>query len=124
MRLLVCAGGTGGGVYPALAVIQERNNNPEDAVLWVGSEGGMESTIIQRAGIDYTEIPSAGVHGISLAKLPGNIFKLIKGFFASRRILKQFKPDVLFFTGGYVGFPMSLAAIRYPQLLFVPDIEP
>jgi UDP-N-acetylglucosamine--N-acetylmuramyl-(pentapeptide) pyrophosphoryl-undecaprenol N-acetylglucosamine transferase len=107
-----------------LAVIQERNNNPEDAVLWVGSEGGMESTIIQRAGIDYTEIPSAGVHGISLAKLPGNIFKLIKGFFASRRILKQFKPDVLFFTGGYVGFPMSLAAIRYPQLLFVPDIEP
>ncbi len=84
----------------------------------------MESSIIHRAGIPYAEIPSAGIHGISFSKLPGNIVKLIKGYFASRKILKQFRPDVLFFTGGYVGFPMSLAAFRYPQLLFVPDIEP
>jgi UDP-N-acetylglucosamine--N-acetylmuramyl-(pentapeptide) pyrophosphoryl-undecaprenol N-acetylglucosamine transferase len=50
--------------------------------------------------------------------------KLLKGFAASRKIIKYFKPDVIFFTGGYVAVPMSLAGFRIPQIVFVPDIEP
>ena len=96
----------------------------KESVLWVGSRGGMEEALVTRSEIPYTAISAAGVHGVGLRKLPGNLWKLFKGFLASRRILRTFKPDVLFFTGGYVAIPMAVAAIRKPSLVYVPDIEP
>lgn len=92
--------------------------------LWVGGMGGMEADLVQHAGVAYEAIPAAGVHGVGLRTLPGNISQLARGVFASRRILKRFKPDVLLFTGGYVAAPMAVAGARIPSLLFVPDIEP
>ncbi len=92
--------------------------------LWVGGEGGMEEALVKRAGISYRAIPAAGVHGVGLRTLPKNIFKLIRGVNESKKILKEFKPDVLFFTGGYVAAPMALAGRKIPILLYVPDIEP
>lgn len=94
------------------------------ATLWVGSEGGMEAELVKRAGIPYRTIPAAGVHGVDLRTLPGNLKQLARGTWASRRILHEFRPDVLFFTGGYVAVPMALAGRRIPTLLYVPDIEP
>ncbi len=123
VRLLICAGGTGGGVYPALAVLQALADKLDD-ILWVGGQGGMEAELIRRESIPYAEIPAAGVHGVGLRTLPGNILKLIKGFFASRKIIREFKPDVLLFTGGYVAAPMAVAGLRKKSLLYVPDIEP
>lgn len=143
MRLLVCAGGTGGGVYPALAVLSAaRGDAPGEAagshkalqdlqVLWVGSEGGMEADLVKRAGVPFQSIPAAGVHGVGWRALPGNLARLARGLLASLRILGEFRPDVLFFTGGYLAAPMAAAARlrsirgKRPQiLLFVPDIEP
>lgn len=122
MRLLICAGGTGGGVYPALAVLQTMQDKAE--VLWVGGEGGMEARLVERAKVPFKTIPAAGVHGVGLKTLPGNVIRLARGFFAARRILYEFKPEVLFFTGGYVAVPMALAGMRVPTALYVPDIEP
>lgn len=79
---------------------------------------------MKRAGIPYASIPAAGVHGVGLRSLPGNLAKLARGVIASRRILREFKPDVLFFTGGYVAAPMAVAARKTPIILYVPDIEP
>jgi undecaprenyldiphospho-muramoylpentapeptide beta-N-acetylglucosaminyltransferase len=93
-------------------------------VLWVGGEGGMEARLLERAKVPFKTIPSAGVHGVSLKTMPGNVIRLVRGFFAARRILYEFKPEVLFFTGGYVAVPMALAGMRVPTVLFVPDIEP
>ncbi len=93
-------------------------------MLWVGGEGGMEAELVQREGIPYTSIPAAGVHGVGLRTLPTNLVKLTRGVLASRKILREFKPDVLFFTGGYVAGPLALAGWRIPSLLYVPDIEP
>lgn len=121
--MLICAGGTGGGVYPAFTVLETLKLN-EEQVLWVGGRGGMEEALVTRHNLPYTAIPAAGVHGVGLLKLPGNILKLVKGFFASYRILKQFNPNLLLFTGGFVAVPMALAAINKPSLLYVPDIEP
>jgi len=92
--------------------------------LWVGSEGGMEADLVKRAGLPYRLIPAAGVHGVNMRELPGNLFHLTRGVLASRRILRGFRPDVLFFTGGYVAVPMAFAGQRIPTLLYVPDIEP
>jgi len=141
---LICAGGTGGGVYPALAVLEAleglqvagsnvagsktgslptlKPSNLE--TLWIGGEGGMEAELVKREGIPFAVIPAAGLHGVGLRALPRNITQLARGVVASQKILREFKPDVLFFTGGFVAGPMAFAGRSIPTLLFVPDIEP
>jgi UDP-N-acetylglucosamine--N-acetylmuramyl-(pentapeptide) pyrophosphoryl-undecaprenol N-acetylglucosamine transferase len=93
-------------------------------VLWVGSEGGMEAELVGRANIPYRGIRAAGVHGVSIRQLPGNLVKLWQGYRQAKQILKDYKPDVILFTGGYVAIPMALAGLKVRTLLFVPDIEP
>ncbi len=84
----------------------------------------METGLVKRSGISFKAIPAAGVHGVGLRVLPRNLWQLGRGVLASRRILREFKPDVLFFTGGYVAVPMAVAGSKVPTLLYVPDIEP
>ena len=84
----------------------------------------METRLVERSGISFKTIPAAGVHGVGLRTLPHNLWRLGRGVLASRRILREFKPDVLFFTGGYVAVPMALAGWKVPTLLYVPDVEP
>ncbi|HEX6270514.1 MAG TPA: UDP-N-acetylglucosamine--N-acetylmuramyl-(pentapeptide) pyrophosphoryl-undecaprenol N-acetylglucosamine transferase [Anaerolineales bacterium] len=127
MRLLICAGGTGGGVYPALAVHGALTAKVSDMdTLWVGSQVGMEEALVKRQGVAFQSIPAAGVHGVGLVTMPRNLILLGRGIFAARRILHEFDPDVLFFTGGYVAVPVALAGRgrSIPILLYVPDIEP
>ena len=131
-------------MYPALSVLkqlmiavpdhvpgepaQSRETSSNDLqVLWVGGAGGMEEDLVKREGLRFEAIPAAGVHGVGWRALPGNLWMLGRGYFSSRRILRKFRPEVLFFTGGYVAVPMALAS-RLPKrsksLLYVPDIEP
>jgi undecaprenyldiphospho-muramoylpentapeptide beta-N-acetylglucosaminyltransferase len=112
-------------VYPALAVHKSLlAQDPQAEVLWVGGLDGMEAGLVERAGVPYTSIPAAGLHGVGLRRMPGNLLAIVKGFLASRHILEDFKPDALFFTGGYLAVPMALAGTKIPSLLYVPDIEP
>jgi undecaprenyldiphospho-muramoylpentapeptide beta-N-acetylglucosaminyltransferase len=119
-------------VYPALAVYQALHAERSSVeTLWVGGEGGMEAGLVKRAGIPFTSIPAAGLHGVGMRALPRNALQLARGAFASRRILRDFHPDVLFFTGGFIAGPLAFAARfpapsrgRIPALLYVPDIEP
>ncbi len=99
----------------------------QNTVLWVGGIGGMEADLVKRAGVRFEAIPAGQVHGISLRSLPDNLWQLGRGFLAARRVLRKFRPDVLFFTGGYLAVPVALAARLLRQgknLLYVPDIEP
>ena len=91
----------------------------------------MEGELVRRAGIPFEAIPAAGVHGVGWRALPGNLLQLARGLLAALRILANFKPQVMFFTGGFVAVPIALAGIlprpgqRRPRsLLYVPDIEP
>jgi UDP-N-acetylglucosamine--N-acetylmuramyl-(pentapeptide) pyrophosphoryl-undecaprenol N-acetylglucosamine transferase len=92
--------------------------------LWVGGEGGIEASLVKRQGIAFESIPAAGLHGVSPSALPRNLTLLARGLIAARGILNDFKPDVLFFTGGYVAGPVALAGWNVPMMLYVPDIEP
>lgn len=114
---------TGGGVYPALAILQASNVNPSQ-VLWIGSEGGMEKELISNSRFAFEAIPAAGLHGVGLLSIPGNIVKLLRGWHKARRVIQRFKPDVMLFTGGFIGVPVAFAAAKIPSLVFVPDIEP
>lgn len=122
-------------MYPALSVLKnlselaraEPQAYPGLEVLWVGGIGGMEMELVKREHIAYESIPAAGVHGVGLRLLPGNLWQLARGLAASHSILQRFKPHVLFFTGGYLAVPMALASrlVRgVRSLLYVPDIEP
>jgi len=84
----------------------------------------MEEELVKRAGIPFQTIPAAGLHGVGPRALPHNAVTLLRGFQAAMKILREFKPDVLFFTGGYVAAPMAFAGRKIPTLLVVPDIEP
>ena len=112
-------------MYPALAVHSAlaAKVTTMDA-LWVGSEGGMEESLVKRQGISFRGVPAAGLHGVGLANLPKNLAMLGRGVLAARRILNEFKPDIMFFTGGYVAVPVAIAGFSIPTLLYVPDIEP
>lgn len=112
-------------MYPALAVHSALvAKQPSLDTLWVGGEGGMEEALVKRQGIPFQTIPAAGVHGVGLTALPRNLMTIARGVLAARRILNEFKPDVMFFTGGYVAVPVALAGRSLPSLLYVPDIEP
>jgi UDP-N-acetylglucosamine--N-acetylmuramyl-(pentapeptide) pyrophosphoryl-undecaprenol N-acetylglucosamine transferase len=100
------------------------NDRTAVETLWVGGEGGMESALVERAGIPFRTIPAAGLHGVGLKSLPRNLGLMARGVGASRRILHEFKPGVMLFTGGYVAVPMALAGRNVPSLVYVPDIEP
>lgn len=136
-------------MYPALAVLKAllegdevsgKTSQPFDhstfdgseiEILWIGGIGGMEADLVRRENIPYTAVPAAGVHGVGLRALPGNIWQIGKGYFAARHVIHQFKPDVMFFTGGYVAVPVAFAGRlsgsqerRPTNVLYVPDIEP
>ena len=116
-------------MYPALAVLQALNDLNQTretalAVLWVGGENGMEGEIISRLNIEYKSIPAAGLHGVGVKNLPGNLAKLVQGYIKAGRIMREFKPDVLFYTGGYLAVPAAFAGRSMPSMVFTPDIEP
>ena len=123
-------------MYPALAVLQALTNDDQSSesinrLLWIGGIGGMEVNLVKQAGVPFEAIPAAGVHGVSLRALPGNAWQLVRGYRKARRLLHNFQPEVLLFTGGYLAVPVALAA-RFPgrgyrrprSLLYIPDIEP
>jgi UDP-N-acetylglucosamine--N-acetylmuramyl-(pentapeptide) pyrophosphoryl-undecaprenol N-acetylglucosamine transferase len=114
---------TGGGVYPAITVLQALESSL-DEVLWIGSQSGMEETLLKSYDLAYQSIPAAGLHGVGLHALPGNLAQLYKGWRQAKRILARFKPHALFFTGGYIGVPVALAGRHIPSVVFVPDVEP
>jgi len=84
----------------------------------------MEETLLKSYKLSYRSIPAAGIHGVGLRNLPGNLQQLSKGWQEAKSILKQFEPHVMFFTGGYLGVPVALAGRNIPSVVFVPDIEP
>jgi UDP-N-acetylglucosamine--N-acetylmuramyl-(pentapeptide) pyrophosphoryl-undecaprenol N-acetylglucosamine transferase len=84
----------------------------------------MEAEIIFRQKIAFQSIPAAGVHGVGLKNLPGNLRQLLRGYLEARRIIQGFRPDVLLFTGGYLAVPVAIAGRSVPNLVFLPDIEP
>jgi UDP-N-acetylglucosamine--N-acetylmuramyl-(pentapeptide) pyrophosphoryl-undecaprenol N-acetylglucosamine transferase len=115
-------------VYPALAVadwLATDNSQPTD-ICWVGSTGGVEESLTTRAGIKFEGISASRVRGRNPLVILRGLWALNRGFWQARRLLKTFRPDVLFVTGGYVCAPVTLAARSQgiPVLIYLPDVQP
>lgn len=141
MRIIVSGGGTGGHVYPALAVLSSLNCGtigpgtieqpqaialPAASVLYVGHESGMEAALVQRAGLEFRGIASGPLRGRRPWETALNVAKIGLGLVQSLALISQFKPDVILATGGYVCVPVVLAGWlrRVPSLVYLPDLVP
>lgn len=111
MRLLIAGGGTGGHLFPGIAVAEEfLSRDTTGQVLFVGTERGIEARAVPAAGYRLETISAAGIRGRgSLSQLKGAAMMLY-GYAQSRKILKQFMPDMVLGVGGYASLPMMLAA--------------
>lgn len=113
MRIIVSAGGTGGHIYPALAIINKiKDMEPSSRVLYVGTTDRMESRLIPSLGIPYESLEIKGLNRHSLLK-NFEVLKLYnKAYKKSLKIIKDFKPDVVLGVGGYVTAPLLKAAVK------------
>ena len=110
MKIILSGGGTGGHIYPALAIAAEiKERLPEVQLLYVGTPSGMESKIVPAAGIAYTSLDVSGIDRTSMLKASKSMIKFPGSFFQARGIIKEFNPDIIVGTGGYVSFPIVLA---------------
>ena len=106
-RIIIAGGGTGGHVFPAIAIANAiRQIQPNAEVLFVGAKGKMEMEKVPQAGYKIEGIDIAGFNRSSLIKNIGLPIKLIKSFLQVRKIISDFKPDAVVGVGGYSSFPV------------------
>lgn len=106
-RIIIAGGGTGGHIFPAIAIANAiKQLAPNTEILFVGARGKMEMEKVPEAGYKIQGLDIAGFNRSSLIKNIGLPFKLIKSFFQVRKILGEFKPDAVVGVGGYSSFPV------------------
>lgn len=111
LNILIGGGGTGGHIFPALAIAQEiRKRRPDAQLLFLGAEGKMEMTRVPQAGFDIVGLPIAGLQrSLDLRNL-ALPFKVFSSLQKAISLVRNFKPDVIVGVGGYASFPALLAA--------------
>lgn len=117
MKIIFAGGGTAGHINPALAVAQYIKDHEKDAqILYVGAKGGMEETLVKNAGFDFVGIKISGFsRKLNLEGIKKNITTLkrvVTSSAESRKIIKDFKPDICMGTGGYVSGPILRVAAK------------
>jgi UDP-N-acetylglucosamine--N-acetylmuramyl-(pentapeptide) pyrophosphoryl-undecaprenol N-acetylglucosamine transferase len=119
-RLIISGGGTGGHIFPALAIANEfRERHPDAEILFVGAKGRMEMTRVPEAGYPIVGLWISGIQRrLSLSNLLLPV-KLLISYFRASSILKKFNPHAVIGTGGYASGPVMLAAtaLRIPSLI-------
>ena len=117
VRITIAGGGTGGHLFPGIAIAEEfLARDGKNQVLFVGTDRGIEKTVLPRLGLPLRTIPVEGIKGRGLAKTLKALVKIPWGLAASRKMVCEFGPDLVLGVGGYASGPAVLAA----QLMGVP----
>jgi UDP-N-acetylglucosamine--N-acetylmuramyl-(pentapeptide) pyrophosphoryl-undecaprenol N-acetylglucosamine transferase len=131
LRIVLAGGGTGGHVYPSLAVARALQREcAEQALpldlLYIGVRGRADETIVPREGIAFRAIAAGQLRVASPLMFVRNALRLGWGVLQSLRILRAFRPDAVFATGGYASVPVGVAArlLRRPLVVYLPDVTP
>lgn len=110
--IVITGGGTGGHVYPGLAVADRLRDLPGIRVVWVGSASGLESRLVRRHGLPFYSVPAGKLRRYLSLKNLADVFRILAGFFAALRIYRRLRPSFVFSKGGYVSVP-PVAAARF-----------
>lgn len=127
MRVLITGGGTGGHINPALAIAQKvRNENPSNEILYVGTKNGLESELVPKSGFDFKYVTARYLRRKISFENVKTLFASIKGVMEAAKIIKEFKPDIVVGTGGYVCGPVVLAASfkKVPTMIHEQNVFP
>ena len=120
MKVIIAGGGTGGHIFPGLAIADELKRQVQNTrVLFVGTRRGMESDLVPKRGYSVAYIPAAGFKGKNIVARLRAMVKLPLGFIQALRILHSYEPDIVLGTGGYVAGAVCLMAklLRIPVAL-------
>src|SRR5690606_27799229 len=105
----ILAGGTGGHIFPGLAVAQVLRDR-QVPVLWIGARGRMEATLVPAQGFAFEEIDIAGIRGRGLGAMLSGPLRVLRAVWQARALLKQARPRAVISFGGYAAGPAGLAA--------------
>jgi len=112
LRIVLAGGGSGGHVYPALAILSAlMRAEPDLAVLYIGTRHGVEARIVPERQIPFVDIQAEGILGRGLKQKAGAMKMATYGFWQARRSLKRFDGEIVLATGGYVSGPVGMAAV-------------
>ena len=127
MRVLIAAGGTGGHIYPGIAVANEIIRRwPDSEVKFVGTARGLESKLVPKAGFELSLIDSAGLKNVGLVARLRGLMILPKSLLEARSLIRAFRPNVVIGAGGYVSGPvvMTAALLKVPTLVMESNALP
>lgn len=126
LRVLIAGGGTGGHIIPALAVSRELASRHSADILFIGTPRGMESRLVPAAGFRLHLIEVGPLKNVSLITRFRTLMDLPRSIFACRRLIREFKPHVVFGVGGYASGPGMAAALslHVPTMAFEPNAMP
>ena len=126
LRILIAGGGTGGHIIPALAVAHELVERHKAEVLFVGTARGLELRLVPEAGFRLRLIAVGPLKNVSLATRLRTMLQLPRSIIECRRLIREFKPDVVFGVGGYASGPAMAAALwlKVPTMIFEPNAMP
>ena len=111
MRVIISAGGTGGHIYPALAILNKIKEKDKSAeILYIGTDNRMEKDIVPKAGYKFIGIKNDGFYRKLSLKNFRSAYLFMTGVIKCKKIIKKFKPDVVIGVGGYVSAPVIYAA--------------
>lgn len=127
MRVILAGGGTGGHINPAISIADyAKAHNDNFEALFIGTQRGLEHKLVPKAGYNIKYIDIAGFNRKNLLKNVSVMKKLIKARKDCRRIIREFKPDCVVCTGGYVSGPVIMAAAKegIPSLIHEQNVYP
>jgi UDP-N-acetylglucosamine--N-acetylmuramyl-(pentapeptide) pyrophosphoryl-undecaprenol N-acetylglucosamine transferase len=126
LRVLIAAGGTGGHIIPALAVARELVSRHSSDVLFVGTPRGLESRLVPDAGFRLHLIEVGPLKNVSLATRLRTLLDIPRSLMACRKLIREFKPNVVLGVGGYASGPGMAAALmlHVPTMAFEPNAMP
>lgn len=120
MKAIVCAGGTGGHIYPALAIINKiKEKESLSEILYIGTTDRMEKDLVPKLGIKFVGIEMEGINRKNIFKNISVFFKYQKAIKKAKQIIKEFNPDIVIGVGGYITAPVIIAAhkLKYKTII-------
>lgn len=124
-KIILTGGGTAGHVTPNLALVPKLKESGFE-IKYIGSYNGMEKQLVEDAGIEYAGISSGKLRRYFSWQNFSDPFRVIKGYFEAKKIIKKYKPDIVFSKGGFVTVPVVFAANKYniPVIIHESDMTP
>ncbi len=103
MKVIIAAAGTGGHINPGIAIANKiKEKEPDSEIIFIGTERGIENDLVPRAGYKLKTVDAYGISKKISVKTIKNNIKTIKGFSQAKKIIKEFRPDLVIGTGGYI----------------------